>query len=79
MFLLAQVTEVENDAMSPVQEEGGPNAVSQLARKVSKLGQPQHLTHKKAYVHIKDLQGPCTRSEMVIKSLKTSETGPLFI
>lgn len=33
-FLLLQVTEVENDVMSPVQEEEGPNAVSQLAKKV---------------------------------------------
>lgn len=32
-LLVLQVTEVEND-MSPVQEEEGPNAVSQLARKV---------------------------------------------
>ncbi len=31
--MLLQVTEVEND-MSPVQEDEGPNAVSQLARKV---------------------------------------------
>lgn len=33
-FLLLKVTEVENDVMSPVQEEEGPNTVSQLARKV---------------------------------------------
>lgn len=31
--LLLQVTEMENE-MSPVQEDEGPNAVSQLARKV---------------------------------------------
>lgn len=37
LFLLVQVTEVENDAMSPVQEEEGPNAVTQLARKVREL------------------------------------------
>lgn len=35
MFLLPfQVTEVENDVMSPEPEEEGSNAVSQLARKV---------------------------------------------
>lgn len=38
-FLLFQVTEVEND-MSPVQEDEGPNAVSQLAKKVCKNWQP---------------------------------------
>lgn len=32
--LSLQVTEVDNDMMSPVQEDAGPNAVSQLARKV---------------------------------------------
>lgn len=37
VVLLVQVTEVENDVMSPVQEEDGPNAMSQLARKVRKL------------------------------------------
>lgn len=37
--------------MSPVQEEEGPNAVSQLARKVRELCQPQHLIHKKKYMY----------------------------
>lgn len=32
--LFFQVTEVENDVMSPVQEDEGPNTVSQLAKKV---------------------------------------------
>ncbi|XP_044064334.1 uncharacterized protein C1orf232 isoform X2 [Siniperca chuatsi] len=32
------VTEVENDMMSPVQEDEGPNAVSQLARKMQGAG-----------------------------------------
>ncbi|XP_070768814.1 uncharacterized protein C1orf232 [Enoplosus armatus] len=33
-----QVTEVENDMMTPVQEDEGPNAVSQLARKMQGAG-----------------------------------------
>ncbi|KAM8734498.1 uncharacterized protein C1orf232 isoform 1-T7 [Acanthopagrus schlegelii] len=33
-----EVTEVENDMMSPVQEDEGPNAVSQLARKMQGAG-----------------------------------------
>lgn len=34
--LLLQVSEMEND-MSPVQEDEGPNAVSQLAKKVCRM------------------------------------------
>ncbi|XP_035528147.1 uncharacterized protein C1orf232 [Morone saxatilis] len=33
-----EVTEVENDMMSPVQEDEGPNAVSQLAKKMQGAG-----------------------------------------
>ncbi|KAE8289130.1 hypothetical protein D5F01_LYC13010 [Larimichthys crocea] len=33
-----EVTEVESDMMSPVQEDAGPNAVSQLARKMQGAG-----------------------------------------
>lgn len=46
--LLLQVSEMEND-ISPVQEDEGPNAVSQLAKKVCGLNFGLFLTIRKYF------------------------------
>ncbi len=51
-LLLLQVTEVENDMTNPVQEDEGPSAVSQLARKVRKHWQVLKLTLEDAVYDI---------------------------
>lgn len=74
-----QVTEVENDVVSPVQEDEGPNAVSQLARKVKQIvSHHSVLLLKKAFPDTGGLQLPvsCRKRQY---NLLSSVMGPLCL